>query len=186
MPSLNLEYIYYHIYLLLTGQILNGATLWQRLADFAARITPFSTIFSLLFLVGIIYCATRLNKIEEEMIEAIGNQPLRSTLDSPNRRWQRIIDHLNSDNESDWRLAILEADLILEEMLEKMGYAGATIGEKLQGIERSDFNSIDDAWEAHKIRNLVAHEGGDFRIDNRGARRVITLYEKAFKEFHFI
>jgi hypothetical protein len=93
---------------------------------------------------------------------------------------------LNSENESDWRLAVLEADLILEDMLEKIGYPGATIGDKLKGIERSDFNTIDQAWEAHRTRNLIAHEGGDFRITNREARRVVGLYEQVFKEFHFI
>ena len=109
-----------------------------------------------------------------------------SVVDMPNKRWARIVKHLDSDNESDWRLSILEADLILEEMLDKMGYHGETIAEKLKSVEKSDFASIDEAWEGHKVRNLIAHEGGDFRITNREARRVASLYEKVFKEFHFI
>jgi len=65
-------------------------------------------------------------------------------------------------------------------------YQGDTIAEKLKGIERSDFTTIDQAWDGHKIRNQIAHQGGDFRLTNREARRVAGLFEKVFKEFHFI
>lgn len=150
---------------------------------------PFSLVFSLLILVGIVYCFIRIREIEHEMIHAHGGDEEgehRSVVDNPNKRWVRIVNHLNSDNESDWRLAILEADLILEEMLQSMGYQGDTIADKLKGVERSDFNSIDAAWEGHKVRNQIAHEGGDFRLSNREARRVVSLFEQVFKEFHFI
>jgi hypothetical protein len=128
----------------------------------------------------------RTKEIEHKMITDHESPLPSKAVDGTNRRWSRIVDHLNSENESDWRLAVLEADLILEDMLEKIGYPGATIGDKLKGIERSDFNTIDQAWEAHRTRNLIAHEGGDFRITNREARRVVGLYEQVFKEFHFI
>jgi hypothetical protein len=184
MTSLNLEYLYYQIYRLLTGQI--GGGFFERLVVFSAKIAPFSVIISLVLLVGIVYCLRRLYEIKREMISEHGEVGRKPVTDMPNKRWSRIINHLNSDNESDWRLAVLEADLILEDMLNSMGYAGETIGEKLKGIERSDFNTIDKAWEAHKIRNLIAHEGGNYRIDNRAARGVVSLYEQVFREFHFI
>jgi hypothetical protein len=107
-------------------------------------------------------------------------------VDEPNKRWTRVLEHMNSENESDWRLAVLESDLILEEILNKIGYRGETIGDKLKNVEKSDFQTLDLAWEAHKVRNLIAHSGGDFRIDQKEARRVIALYEQVFKEFHFI
>jgi len=36
------------------------------------------------------------------------------------------------------------------------------MGDKLKAVEKSDFNSIELAWEAHKARNMIAHEGSDF------------------------
>lgn len=103
-----------------------------------------------------------------------------------NRKWQRVIDHLESANPGDWKLAIIEADIILDEMLTKMGYEGGSVGERLKSVERSDFTTIDDAWEAHKVRNLIAHQGADFVVTQREALRVIELYKRVFEEFFFI
>ena len=75
---------------------------------------------------------------------------------------------------------------MLNELLDLKGYKGNTMADKLKQVERADFNSIDDAWEAHKIRNTIAHEGASFQINNREVRRIIGLYEKVFREFKII
>lgn len=103
-----------------------------------------------------------------------------------NPRWDKVLKHTNSNNPSEWKLAILEADIILAEIIEKMGYHGETIGDKLKKVERSDFTTIDNAWEAHKVRNAIAHEGMDFVLSEREARRVIALYQTVFEEFRYI
>lgn len=103
-----------------------------------------------------------------------------------NSRWDKIVLHINSLNQSDWRLAILECDIILDEMLTKMSYHGETLSDKLKAVEKSDFITIDKAWEAHRVRNAIAHEGTSFQINEREARRVVGLYEEVFKEFHYI
>lgn len=101
-------------------------------------------------------------------------------------KWQKVMNLLGMLGESDWRLAIIEADNILADMLQKMGYAGDTIGDKLKSVEPSDFLTLNDAWEAHKIRNRIAHDGTAFRLSHREAQRVIELYKKVFEEFHYI
>jgi transposase len=60
------------------------------------------------------------------------------------------------------------------------------MGERMKAIEKSDFNTIDDAWEAHKARNNIAHQGGGFALNQREARRIISLYERVFREFQLI
>jgi hypothetical protein len=67
-----------------------------------------------------------------------------------------------------------------------LGYSGETIAEKLKAVEPSDFITIESAWEAHKIRNVIAHEGADFILSEREARRIIDLYRAVFKEFGII
>jgi hypothetical protein len=103
-----------------------------------------------------------------------------------NSRWDRVLDHLASDNPNDWRLAVLEADIILDDIVETMYLPGDTLGERLRAVENSDFLTIDKAWEAHKVRNKLAHEGSDFILTQREAKRIISLYEEVFKEFHAI
>lgn len=103
-----------------------------------------------------------------------------------NPKWLRVLEHINSPNSGDWKLAILEADIMLHDMLDKMGYHGATIGDKLKSIEPSDFTSLQEAWEAHKIRNSIAHEGSDYAVNKPEAERVVKLFKKVFEEFKYI
>jgi hypothetical protein len=103
-----------------------------------------------------------------------------------NTRWRSVVDHINSDNPANWKVAILDADTILDEMVMSMGYHGDSLGERLKSIEASDFTTLDNAWEAHKIRNQIAHQGSDFVLTEREARRVISLYESVFREFKYI
>ncbi|GEM_PF-3445192 len=102
---------------------------------------------------------------------------------APNPRWKQVLAHIGSDNPSDWRLAILEADIVLEETLDRAGYVGETLGDKLKSAERRPFNSLNAAWEAHKIRNAIAHQGQGFELNQREASRVVGLFEAVFREF---
>jgi len=101
-------------------------------------------------------------------------------------KWERIVKNSQSENSSDWRLAIIEADIMLDDLLEKLHLPGDTMGDKLKAIEKSDFNTIEYAWEAHKARNMIAHQGEEYLLNQRECRRIISLYEAVFREFHLI
>lgn len=101
-------------------------------------------------------------------------------------RWKRVLEHVASENPSDWRIAIIEADIILDDLLNILKLPGSTMGDKLKAVEPSDFLTLDNAWEAHKARNMIAHQGSDFLLNQREVRRIISLYEAVFKEFKMI
>lgn len=103
-----------------------------------------------------------------------------------NERWEGVVKLMNSYNENDWKQAIIEADTILENMVDRMGYDGETIGDKMKKIEPSDFVTLDSAWEAHRVRNKIAHSGSMFKLTKDEAERVIGLYKKVFQEFYYI
>lgn len=151
---------------------------------------PISIFVSLLLAVGVAYALVRMAQIrsaeaagfkEETVAAGVAATPNGSQL-----RWARIVEQVHSDNPNDWRLAILEADIMLDELLEVQGYHGDTMGDKMKQVERSDFNTIELAWDAHKVRNKIAHEGSAHDLNEREVRRVMGLYEQVFREFHFI
>ena len=155
----------------------------------------FISIFvSFLFIVGIMYVKFELRNYEATKKTVGANtEPVvpGSVADAEskpyiNEKWQSVLAHSESMNPSDWRLAIIEADIILEEMLERMGYQGQSIGEKLKQVEPSDFNTLDNAWQAHKVRNAIAHQGGSFLLSKAEAQTAINNYKKVFEEFYFI
>lgn len=148
---------------------------------------PMSGMLSVIFGFMIAYLVRQINQIREEEKKALyPEKKEESKVEVLNKKWQRVIDHLDSANQSDWKLAIIEADIMLNEMLDSMGYHGDTVSEKLKQIEKSDFLTIDKAWEAHKVRNQIAHEGASFVLTKKEAVRVIELYKEVFEEFYFI
>ena len=103
-----------------------------------------------------------------------------------NQKWLKVLEHTNSNNSADWRLAIIEADVMLDELLRTLGYPGEGIGERLKGVDSTDMLTLDNAWEAHKVRNRIAHAGSDFELNERETKRVIALFESVFREFQYI
>lgn len=149
----------------------------------------------LLFL-GIIITMERLKSIrkkEEELYEPKA-EPAYSELTTPTpqghpdfaRKWAKVLELSESQNSSDWRQAVLEADILLGEILTHLGYQGEGIGEQLKRADKGDFKTLQDAWEAHKVRNEVAHAGSDFAFNQYDARQTIQLYRKVFEEFFYI
>ena len=100
-------------------------------------------------------------------------------------KWTGVRKRMESSNPSDWKLAVLQADGILDDLLKRMGYEGGGLGERLQKIEPADFDSLDDVWVAHKMRNRIAHEP-ESNLTHEDAEKAISLFEKALKEFEYI
>lgn len=101
------------------------------------------------------------------------------------RPWREVQQKINSPNASDWNLAVIQADAILDEVLQGMGLGGATMGERLKQLDRSKLASLDGAWEAHKLRNRIAHES-ERALAYAEARRAVMLYGEALKELGYL
>lgn len=97
-------------------------------------------------------------------------------------RLDDVLTHAASEHPNDWKLAIIEADIVLDQVLKERGYVGDTLGERLRSITPSQVSSIDDAWEAHRVRNKIAHEGADFVLTKRIADQTILQYRRVFDE----
>lgn len=150
-------------------------------------LTAIGIVAAALFAIAIIYLVSKLrgiNKIWHGMLHPAGVGVSEKNI--KNEKWQRILSHISSSNSSDWRLAILECDIVLDDLFDTLGYVGGTIGDKLKSVDPAHFKTLNNAWEAHKIRNAIAHEGQDFNMTDREARRVVGLYESVFREFDFI
>lgn len=144
-----------------------------------------STLF--IFILYIIYRVRKINsKQMKSLIPVKNTKDKEKDKDLKNEKWAIIMNHIESENANDWRLAILEADIVLGELMDKLGYRGDSMGEQLKSVEKDDFITIDDAWEAHKVRNSIAHEGSGFLITEREAKRIIGLYKKVFEEHGYI
>jgi hypothetical protein len=105
---------------------------------------------------------------------------------SKNEDWSKTLEYLFSQHSSDWKLAIIEADSMLEILLDQLGFKGETLGDKLKSANQENFPKLSTAWEVHTIRNRIAHEGLAFELSQHEAKRVIALYEEIFHSYGFI
>lgn len=187
--QLNVEYWFRHLYDCLTGSCygspgFNEFSAW--LAHLWVQITFIGYILSAIGLFVIVYVTMRLfelRKREEHFYSTVIPMP---GVEDTNTRWQHISSLIAGTAPSEWREAIIEADIMLDDALTEQGYVGAGIAEKLKSIEPSDFSSLQDAWEAHKVRNQIAHEGSSFNLSDSLARRTIGRYETVFRELNVI
>ncbi|MDI9354746.1 MAG: hypothetical protein QM532_00640 [Cyanobium sp. MAG06] len=85
---------------------------------------------------------------------------------------------MKEDNPVFWKIAIIEADSILESMLYDRGYSGKSMSDRLKS---ANFRTIDYAWTAHKVRNKLAHNNGT--VTKRQAKEAMQSYSAVFKEF---
>ena len=192
---LNLEYIFNKI-LRFFSSIFGSSS-----SDNSGSISFLSFlmyILAIFFMFMICYCIVRIIEIrkkeeehlENEIQEYAHHQAQKIKLDGKsnftNQRWENVLGYLASENQSDWKLAIMEADSMLEDLTDQLEMDGDNLGERLKSSNPEKFKTLDDAWEAHLIRNKIAHEGLQFEITQHEANRVVTLYENVFREFGHI
>ena len=125
-----------------------------------SKIQVFSVFLSLVFFSAAIYFNVKLSEIFHSVhghghdshghSHGVKEQTHDLNIQShgPNKKWLKIEEKMSSQNEQDWRIAIVDADIILEEMLGRMGYVGEGIGEKLKQVEKADFKTVQNAWDA--------------------------------------
>jgi hypothetical protein len=161
------------------------------LINFYAKYVVFSFFFSIFLFILVIIYIIRENEIRRKLMKRVlpAEGEVSMATESAvmqNPKWKLVSEHIDSNDANKWKLAIVEADIILSELLDTLNLSGDGVGEKLKNVETGDFEHIEEAWEAHKIRNAIAHEGSDFLLTQREAKRVIELYKSVFEEFEII
>ena len=102
-----------------------------------------------------------------------------------NRIWRKINKRLDTGLESEYKLAIIEADDMLNTSLKRMGYAGQTLEERLQKMTSAILPNIDQVYEAHRSRNNLVHDP-DYRLTLDEARKTMDIYAKAFGDLQIL
>lgn len=145
-----------------------------------------SLFISGILLFFVIYFLVKINIIGEEIEHYLG---VVSGADISKRRtlkaWKQIQKRLKIKKESQLKLAILEADQILNEILRMSGYQGRNLGERLSQIMPAQLCNIEEVKQAHKLKNRIVSEP-DFSIAPNEAEMIIEIYKKAFRELNLI
>ena len=184
---LDLEYILVRLYELLSGIQINVSGIPHTLVVAGSDLTIVGWVVGILLFIAAIYLRIRIVQVEEagfaHRAQVLEQQRAQETHRGINSRWDTIFTLAHSSQEGDWRRAILDADAMLSEVLDAHGYTGETIGYQLKQINPLQFATVDLAWEAHKMRNTIAHLGEGFPLTERDVDATIDLYRRVFEEF---
>lgn len=93
------------------------------------------------------------------------------------KRWQRITNMLDLPEGA--KLAVIEADNLLDFVLKAMHLPGATMAFRLKFAQNKFYELKRIRW-AHTLRNNVVHEQ-DFRLKKSQAVAAVKEYERALK-----
>ena len=100
---------------------------------------------------------------------------------SVKKKWENIKKRFNLGFEPEVKLSLIEADNLLNDTLKTMGYAGNTLGEKLDKLSIEILSNLEEVRAVHGIRSDIIHDPA-YRLSVEKAEKAIEVYEKSFVE----
>lgn len=97
------------------------------------------------------------------------------------KRWAGIRQRFEAGTESEYKLAVIEADALLNDVLEDKGFAGKNFDEKIEKVGKTQIPNPDEVISAHKIRNNIVHDP-NYKLTKEEVKQVIAIYEKTIKD----
>ncbi len=142
-------------------------------------------LFILFGIIILFFLKAKSNELEEQesiLYDTVYERNPQNKDNKKSARWEEILSLIKSNNENDWKVAIINAENLLEEALEDNGFFGSSIGERLKS---ADFDTVQNAWRAHKIRNMIAHDSS-FKLTHQEAKIAIANFGQVFSEFYHL
>lgn len=99
--------------------------------------------------------------------------------------WSTVRARLKSHNESEYKVAIIEADNIIDDLVKNMNYPGANMGERLNNVPTGQIESLEELKQAHELRNRIIHEE-NFQVSREYAKEILKKYEAFLEEFEVL
>ncbi|MDO4870681.1 MAG: hypothetical protein Q3996_01135 [Candidatus Saccharibacteria bacterium] len=94
--------------------------------------------------------------------------------------WLEIENGLIPDQQQSFQMTVLNADKLLGQALEELGVRGTTMGERMKTFG-SGFSNQNQIWQAHKIRNKIAHEA-NVQLNFKQVQALLKCFKQALKD----
>lgn len=95
--------------------------------------------------------------------------------------WRTIAATGQTANDHARKQAILDADKLVDQVFRDLSIPGKTFGERLRAAEgRLHKTTYQDLWDAHKLRNQIAHEVG-YTVTEYEAEQALSQFERGLR-----
>ncbi len=100
-------------------------------------------------------------------------------------RWHAIMAKFSTGTPEAERVAIIEADALVDSALKGMRMEGEHLADRLANLESDEIKSMPRIWRAHRMRNDLVHTPG-YTVTPQEAERTIRDYEAFLREIEVI
>lgn len=172
------------------SELINEITQFLLYPEFSSWLLVIKIIFlgfSLIFLIFIIWALFKTEWLKRlilwDLKEFLTYKPY--LFKKYKKEWKKIKKRLEFVSEPEAKLAIIEADSLLDKVLKEKGYAGESLGERLDRLTSDILSNLEAVREAHKIHSNIIHDPS-YRLSFNEAKRVISIYEEALSDLQAI
>jgi hypothetical protein len=141
----------------------------------------FGAVLTAAFIAGIVVVVIKTNWLGLK-VERFRHIVLQTHLpkEQAKREWANIEKHFFKGDENDLKVAIIEADKLLEEALREAGIRGVSLGDRLKNVKTNQIPNLDQVWQAHRLRNDIVHQP-TFKLKRDLAERSLAIYEETLR-----
>lgn len=97
-------------------------------------------------------------------------------------RWEVIKKRLESQEEKEFKIAIIEADEMVGDLVKGMGHQGENLGEIFKSVPEMQVESMAKVKKAHETKNRIVQDE-NFPVSLELAKETLGLYEEFLDEF---
>ena len=97
------------------------------------------------------------------------------------KHWANIVHRANTGTIENLRWAVMEADALVDFVMKQRGIDGEGMAERLQNARWAGSKLIDKVFDAHRLRNELAHTPG-YQLTSQHAERALFAFRDFLKE----
>ena len=151
--------------------------------DYETTTTTFNYLPIIYLVIGIIVAAVLI-----QLIRRLSGALMRPEMYGVSRKeikesWENI-KKTSGQGMMGAKMAIMEADALLDSALKSMSMPGMSMADRLR-VARYKYPKLNKVWWAHKLRNQLVHESS-FQLGSRQAKQALEEYERAFKTMNLL
>jgi len=151
-----------------------------QLQDMLFPVKLIFAVFAMFFLVFVIYFMLNSSwlqyKFFEDVTEFFSWQAY--GVREMSKQWSKIKKRTESGAESDYKLAIIDADDFLAEVLDNRGYEGKDFDETIKKAGKLIAPILNDILRAHEARNSIVYDP-NYKLSADQAKKILETYESA-------
>lgn len=158
---------------------VNGPKIWRGFRVFCLAFS------GLLFISIVLILAKARTYIKESFLTAFKGSDVKEKPGKLKKQWAQVENQLEKESLDKSKMALIKADSILDNVLKKAGFAGETLAGRLKQFDKGELSNLDQVWQAHKLRNQIAHEP-DKKIRYVEIKKGVQAIENALEELEGI